>query len=243
MDIIVQAPVAIAFLDNNMRYVAHSAKWCSDYQLTYKDLKGMHHYKVFPEIVDEWKMVHERVLKGMEDSCDQELFIRKDGRKQWIKWSTKPWHDYDGNIAGLVIVSEDITDFIEQKERDQRNYDLLFKACNEVNIGTWEYSNITGDLYWSEATKNIHEVDPDYEPKADTALEFYKEGKYRSMITEAFIQGLTKGVPYDLELKLITAKNNLVWVRARGISEHSNGTCIRMFGTFEDITNKKLLDL
>ncbi|EAS20838.1 putative sensor histidine kinase [Flavobacteria bacterium BBFL7] len=239
INILIQAPIAVAFLDNNLRYVAHSVKWCEDYKLQYTDIKGMYHYDLFPEISDEWKEKHQRVLKGAEESCDEELFTRKDGTEQWLKWSVKPWYNYDNEIAGMIIISEDITSKVILRKRDQLDYRILLSACTKAKIGTWHYNNINGELYWSNATKALHELPEDYQPDASTAILFYKEGESRDRITQAFINSLTKNESYDLELELTTAKGNSIWVRAIGQSDFVNGVCHRQYGTFEDISERK----
>ena len=237
--IINQAPIAIALLDNHLRYVAHSSKWCEDYNLASTDIKGLYHYDLFPALSNEWKQVLQRVLKGAEESCDEELLITTDGNRRWINWNMKPWRNYDDDITGVIMVTEDVTAVVELKRRNHYSYDLLFKECLREKIGVWEYDHINGELHWSNATRVIHETSIDFIPKADEALNFYKPGESRKKITDAFFQAITKGTSYDLELELITAKGTPIWVRAVGISEFINGKCLRLYGTFEDITYKK----
>jgi PAS domain S-box-containing protein len=237
--IITQATIAIALLDNHLRYVAHSSKWCKDYNLASTNIKGMYHYDLFPALSNEWKDVFQRVLIGSEESCDEELLITKDGKRRWIKWNMKPWRNYDDDITGVMMVTEDITQVVQLKRRNQYSQDLIFKECLREKIGTWEYDHINEELHWSDATRAIHKTPKDYIPKAVEALNFYKPGESRKKITEAFFQAITEGTSYDLELELITAKETPIWVRVVGISEFINGKCLRQYGTFEDITYKK----
>lgn len=239
INIIVQAPIAVAFLDNQLRYVAHSAKWCTDYKLEKSDLRGFNHYDIFPEISDQCKDKHQRVLNGAEESRDEELFIREDGSEQWLKWSIKPWYDHNGKIAGIVMVTEDITSQILIKKRDQLDFKILLDLCSHANVGTWQYNNVTKELYWSDATKKLHEVSNDFVPDATQAINFYKNGESRNKISEAFLNSIMRNEPYDLELELVTAKGNCIWVRATGQSEFKNGLCITQYGTFENISDRK----
>lgn len=239
INIIVQAPIAVAFLDNQLRYVAHSAKWCTDYKLTKTDLRGLNHYDLFPEIKDEWKAKHQRVLKGAEESRDEELFIREDGSEQWLKWSVKPWYYHDGKIAGIVMMTEDITSQVLIKKRDQLDFKILLDVSSNAKIGTWQFNNLTKELYWSDATKELHEVPQDYHPEASQAINFYKNGESRSKITEAFQNAIVNNQAYDLELELITAKGSCIWVRATGQSDFKNGICVNQYGTFENINARK----
>jgi PAS domain-containing protein len=83
------APIAIAMFDSEMRYIAVSERWLSDYQLTRWPV-GLLHYDVFPEISEAWKGVHRRCLAGATESSEGEPFLRADGRVQWVKWSACP---------------------------------------------------------------------------------------------------------------------------------------------------------
>ena len=52
------APVAIAMLDRDMRYLAHSRRFTIDYNLGDQPLLGRSHYELFPEIPERWKEIH-----------------------------------------------------------------------------------------------------------------------------------------------------------------------------------------
>jgi PAS domain S-box-containing protein len=235
---ITQAPIAIALLDNNLRYIAHSSKWSDDFNLAYTNIKEMYHYGPFPALSNEWKKVQQRVLKGSEESYDEELLITTDGKQRWIKWNMKPWRNFHNDITGVIMVTEDVTEAVQLKRRNQYKCDLRFKKCLPKHIGTWEYDHIKGELRWSKGTRAIHKTPKEFIPKADEALNFYKSGESRKKITEAFLRAITMGTSYDLELELTTAKGTPIWVRAVGISEFINGICLRQYGTLEDITSR-----
>ncbi len=111
------APVALAMFDREMRYISASRRWLQDFGLGERELFGLSHYEVFPEIPEEWKAIHRRCLSGEVLCSEQDRFVRADGSVQWIRWEVRPWRDVSDNIGGMVIFSEDITSRVETEER------------------------------------------------------------------------------------------------------------------------------
>ena len=58
------APVALAMLDREMRYLAVSPRWRRIHDLKDRELIGHSHYEFFTEVSDEWKAQHRRALAG-----------------------------------------------------------------------------------------------------------------------------------------------------------------------------------
>lgn len=111
------APAGLAMFDRDMRYLSVSRRWKRDYGLGDRDLTGMCHYEVFPEIGEAWKEAHRRGLAGEELRAEGDRFERADGSVQWIRWAIHPWYDSSGQVGGIVIFSEDIT---ESKNAEKR---------------------------------------------------------------------------------------------------------------------------
>jgi two-component sensor histidine kinase len=95
---------------------------------------------------------------------------------------------------------------------------------------------------WSKVTKEIHEVGEKYKPDLDKSIRFYKEGESREAIRVAIQQLIKSGVPFDVELQIMTAKGNERWVRAIGTSERVDGKCVRLYGSFQDIHERKVAE-
>ncbi|SHK01127.1 PAS domain S-box-containing protein [Tangfeifania diversioriginum] len=75
-----------------------------------------------------------------------------------------------------------------------------------------------------------------------TAIDFFPGGA-RQKIEKAVNEAIKKGKSYNLELPFITAKGNNLWVIAQGNPQMKNGKCIRLHGTFQDITKRKQAEL
>jgi len=111
------SPAAIAMFDADMRYLQMSDCWRNDYQLASRDVTGLSHYDVSPGITDAWKAIHQRVLAGAVEKCDDDAFQRADGSTEWLQWECRPWLDASGGVGGLVMYTQVITrrKLIEEK--------------------------------------------------------------------------------------------------------------------------------
>ena len=104
------APAALAMFDGQMRYLHASRRWRADYGLDDRDLSGLSHYELFPEIPELWKEAHRRGLAGEVLSGDADRFERADGSEHWMRWEIRPWRDTEGRVGGIVIFTEEITE-------------------------------------------------------------------------------------------------------------------------------------
>ncbi len=111
------SPAALAMFDTNMSYLAVSQRWINDYNLKEPEIIGKSHYEIFPEVPAYWKQIHQRCLHGGVEKKEQELFKRADGSKSWLRWEVRPWHKATGQIGGIIIFSEEITQRIEGEQK------------------------------------------------------------------------------------------------------------------------------
>jgi PAS domain S-box-containing protein len=124
---ILNAPAAIAMFDKDMRYLAASRRWCDDYRLGEREIVGHSHYEIFPEIPPAWKAIHQRGLQGETLRAEEDPFIREDGSRHWLRWEVRPWHKEDGQIACIVIFSEDITER-KHAENERNRIEARYRA-------------------------------------------------------------------------------------------------------------------
>jgi PAS domain S-box-containing protein len=123
-----------------------------------------------------------------------------------------------------------------KKRKQQR---LLDEAYKLASIGYWEYRPESKELFWSDQVRRVHEVSLDYQPDLDTALSFYKAGIARQTMIEAVENAILFGESYDVELEIISAKGNSKWIHILGQAEMDQGKCLRIFGSTQDVTERK----
>ena len=113
------APASIAQFDRDMCYLAASRRWREDYGLA-ENVVGRSHYDVFPDLPEVWKEMNRRSMAGETMRSEGDRFERFDGTEQWVRSETLPWRGADGEIGGILIGTEDVTERMraEQELRD-----------------------------------------------------------------------------------------------------------------------------
>ena len=194
------APAALAMFDSEMRYLSVSNRWRSDYNLGDRELLGLSHYEVFPEITEKWREAHRKGLDGEVERDAGERFVRIDGSVQWVRWEIRPWFDATGKIGGIIIFAEDITeqklaeDALRESERRLRSLadsipNLAWWANSDGYI-TWynkrwyEYTGTTPEQMEGWGWQSVH--DPDELPK----------------VMERWQASIASGDPFDMTFPL-----------------------------------------
>ena len=131
-----ETPAAVAMFDTQMRYIAYSGRWLIDYRLGNRNLKGLSHYEVFPEIGEDWKLIHKRCMAGATDSREEAPFPRADGTQDVLRWVVQPWQKGNGEIGGILMLTEVITDRIRAQEERRSLRDQLQQAQKMDALGT-----------------------------------------------------------------------------------------------------------
>lgn len=230
-----QAPNAIAMFDRNMVYLAASEQWYKDYGLVGNPIVGKSHYEIFPEIGEDWKKIHRDCMAGDINRCEEAAFEREDGTLQWIKWEVRPWFSSPGNIGGILMYTEDITTLKLRDQEKRHIEEILNKTSDVARIGTWELDLVKQKIMWDRITREIHEVEENFEPELESAIDFYEEGIHRDNLQRAVERAVEEGVSFDNEFLINTARGQKKWVRSIGQAEFKAGKCIRLYGLFQDV--------
>nr|MBA3900719.1 PAS domain S-box protein [Bacteroidota bacterium] len=177
--------------------------------------------------------IMEELKKGQTWSGEFKV-RKKDGTIFPALVTNSPIHDEHNILSGIIGISSDITEMKKLEE-------LLEKTNRLAAIGSWEIDVVKETVYWSDITKEIREVDKDYVPVLDVGLSYFK-GIHKVTISQKVQECIENGTPWDEELQIITFKGNHKWVRTIGEGEFLNGKCLRIHGSFQDITERKIAE-
>jgi PAS domain S-box-containing protein len=198
--VIANAPIAMALLDTDMRYLACSRKWLQDYGLTGQDLTGRSHYEVFPDQPPHWRALHLRALGGEPLSCDEDRFERADGECLWLRWALEPWRHADGRVAGVIMVTDMITGLVHARLEAQQSARLksefLASMSHEIRTPMNGVLGMTGLLLDTDLSAEQRDFAETIQSSAESLLTIINDILDFSKIEAGKLQ--IEPVPFDL---------------------------------------------
>ncbi len=189
-------------------------------------------------------MAHFHASAESEHDDDRVLYFRirtRDGSERWLEHICQAVHGADGTYLGRRGVNRDVTVRTLAEQALRRSESFLAETGRIARVGGWELDLPSKALRWTAVTRELHEVPPDYQPRLDSALDFYPP-EDRQRIEQAVQRAVDEARDYSLELGLITAKGRKIQVRATGRAVVEDGQVVALRGAFQDITSRVQAD-
>jgi len=143
--LLVQAPVALAVFDKQMRYLFHTAEWSQFFNEP--DLLGQNHRELFPERSAEWDLRFRNALIGKQYHAHAKIngLIANDTRVLDIDFS--PWRLDDDAVSGVIVVIKDISDETLKDQALATLHRRFDRATHAGRIGIFEYEFERGGFF------------------------------------------------------------------------------------------------
>jgi len=171
------------------------------------------------------------------------MIVRKKSGEQRIWLYSNVLQEDERNEFYVIGNAVDITDQKKLETDLTHTRNLLEETSRLAKIGGWEYKINEQELIWTNVTKEIHGLSPDYVPQLSTAMDFYKEGESRDKVSSAVRKCIEEGLEWDHELEIINSFGEELWVRAKGNREISELGNTRIYGTLQNIDEQKRAQL
>jgi PAS domain S-box-containing protein len=140
-------------------------------------------------------------------------------------------------------------DILREKEALAESLRLSEKRLKEAErvakMGYYEIDLNTGIAKWSDETFRIFGMDPevDHETNLDSYAELMHPDDVK-LLFKYFSNSIQNKKPFDLEYRIKAKDGQFKTVHSKGeISTDASGNVTKMFGTFQDITAKKQLEI
>jgi len=189
------------------------------------------------------RVIREGVIVGL---ANHTVLVAKDGTERPIADSAAPIFDTKTkSISGVVLVFRDQTEERQKQKALRDSESLLRESQRQARIGSYELDISSGVWTSSETLDEIFGIPPSYSKTVEgwSALIHPDD---REMMVRYFQNDVvaTRG-KFDHEYRIIRQSDNQVrWVHGLGgLVLDDNGAPVKMLGTIQDITERKLQEL
>jgi PAS domain S-box-containing protein len=233
-------PMPTALFDREMRYLFASASWYREFDLD-ESILGQPHYDIFPEIEENWKQIHQECLLGRIHRDDEVPFQRLDGTIEWLWREIRPWYALDGEIGGIIMYVEVLTERKHTQEALKEQHRFLRQVIDlntsfifaKDTMGQFTLVNkALADHYGSTPDEMVGKIDEDFNPRASETAHFRRDD------LEVIHTRTPKFIPEEPVSKVATGE--MRWyqtVKVPLINE--NGQDVQLLGIATDVTERK----
>jgi len=238
---VAHGPVAMALLDQDLRYLCTSPSWRDLVGLSESAITGMKYLEGFAHQREHWEPILERCRRGEVYLSPQEPWSMRDGTVRYFRWDIRPWMKNDGEIGGIFMFAEEVTKRVHAEQRLRASEERLNYALEATAEGVWDWDITTGKLFSSprcfeQIGYKPGEIDGTFEAWAALTHPDDFGG------TQQMTDHLSGKLPYfEAEYRLKHRKGHYVWFLGRGkvVKRDAAGQPLRMVGTHLDITRRK----
>lgn len=122
----------------------------------------------------------------------------------------------------------------------QRSEKRLSEAQRIASLGNWEWDIQTNELHWSDEAYHIFGLDPRQFVTTYVAFLNFVHPEDRESVKKAIHDALSEREPYTIEHRIVLENGTLKVVHEQGEVTFDDGEPVRMVGTIQDITERKI---
>ena len=242
----------ILVVDRENRIVTHNQKFVEMAQLPREVIESMDNSKVINYVLDQLSepqsfldMTRRLILNPEIQGCDVVKF--KSG-KTFERYSHP--RVLGGEIAGRVISFRDITERERAEDTLRESESLLAAAQRITHLGSWELdladlkNLLNNEARWSDETYRIFGYEPG---QFEVSGEIFYNAVHpddRERVGRMFIEAIKQKKIYKIEHRVILPDGGerIVLGQAELTFDKRTGKPLKMFGTVQDITERKSVE-
>jgi signal transduction histidine kinase len=232
-------PMSLVLTDPEMKVVAASAVWERNMGLVGEAYVGCCLFDLRPAIYGPWRNTYERCLLGEEIAGRRTQVPRLGRQPVWMQVEITAWREPTGDIGGLMILADDVSELAETLESSERAEERLNLALGLADLHVFELDYVRREMFKAGAEDTFFAAPQTYE-------ELYRDifvtidPRDRTQVREAWRRHVEEGAPYRPEYRIDRPDGREVWVQgASTFIQGADGSPQRLVGAIQDITARK----
>jgi signal transduction histidine kinase/CheY-like chemotaxis protein len=236
-------PVSLVITDAEMRVVAASKVWEQHLQVHGQDYVGRSLYDLSAQVYEPFRKSFNHALEGNSLSGRRVRVGRhNDVGHLWMQTEVLPWRTSAGEIGGLLILADDVTEMVETLESAKRTEQRLNLALELSGMHVWELDYVRRKLFTAGAEDSFFERPQTY---GDLYKDIFVTIDPRDVdgVREAWRAHVEDGAPYRPHYRIKRSDGVEVW--AEGVvSFHTDdeGRPQRLVGVLQNVTERKKVE-
>ncbi len=233
------APVALALVDRNMRYVRVNPRFRAEMGMGDTDLSNRLLDETFPDLVRRWPDALSQCLSGAPIRGDAIRTQRFDGAEICIRLELVPWRGAEGEVDGILVMTHDVTDLMTSLRETERSEERLKLAVDIANQLVFDCDIRTGVFYHMGSTALLsHQMPTLVRGPQDMLVGIHPDDRGRVMAEWRLCHADQRG-QLDTEYRIET-DSGVRWVTSTSkIFSDRSGRPTRLLGVLKDVTEQK----
>ena len=165
-----------------------------------------------------------------------------DGNWRWLE-ATFTDMTNDPSVNGIVVNARDVTYKFLAEKKIRESEALLAEAQQLIKMGSWNFDLATDTLTWSDEVYNVFGTDSTtFKQNYDSFIALIDE-EDRELVSRTIDQSRKTGEPFSIEYRTTLPTGEQRIIEGHGYGEKdAKGKVIRLFGTSQNITERKHAD-
>ena len=172
-----------------------------------------------------------------------------DGSVKYVRVTAYPSRDTEGNLEFVGAVT-DVSEqrlaeaVIQERERELQENTAKFEEAQRVaHVGYWEWDLRTDQVIWSDETYRIYGLHPQEHPIELATIRESIHPEDREFVFRTAAEAVQDKVRVDAEHRIVRPNGEVRVVHSQGdLKRDVAGRPWQMFGTVQDITDRKLAE-
>jgi PAS domain S-box-containing protein len=198
-------------------------------------------HMIHPEDRERVSVVTEEAQRGVRRYDVEYRIVRPDGEVRFLHSQGDIIRDEQGRPRRAFGIAQDITERNRAEEQLKQSERQLAEAQHMARVGSWNWDLQRNALNWSDELYRVFGVDPQTcNPAYEAVVMESIHAEDRALVRGVIESSLKTQEPFSFYYRIHRPDGEERVIHARGdVVSDEHGTPIRMFGTAQDVTERK----